>query len=80
MKTRSINAGWLFRAARAPQWVAGGLGEARDARVDLPHDFRIAFDRDPNSLGDQAEGWYPGGFGQYQKDVALTREEAAGAV
>ena len=80
MKTRSINEGWLFRADRAPQWVSRGLDEARDARVDLPHDFRIAFDRDPNSLGDQAEGWYPGGFGQYQKDVELTREEASGAV
>ena len=80
MRTRSINEGWLFRADRAPQWVSRRLDAEQAERVDLPHDFRIAFDRDPNSPGDQAEGWYPGGFGQYQKDVELTREEAEGAV
>ena len=54
MRTRSINEGWLFRADRAPQWVSRRLDAEQAERVDLPHDFRIAFDRDPNSPGDQA--------------------------
>lgn len=80
MKRRSINEQWLFLADRAPQWVSRRLDEQQAQCVDLPHDFCIAFDRDPQSMGDQAEGWYPGGFGQYQKTVTLTREEAEGTV
>ncbi len=79
MIQRSIHENWLFRASSAMPWVSRGLDQ-RDARIDLPHDFRIHFDRDPNSPGDQAEGYYPGGFGQYQKTLTLSREEAEGAV
>jgi beta-galactosidase len=79
MNKRCIDDNWLFRADRAMPWVSRGLSGDCE-RVNLPHDFRICFDRDPQSPGDQAEGYYPGGFGQYQREISLTAQEAEGAV
>lgn len=80
MNIQNLNSDWLFRADRTPQWISRRLTPESAQHVDLPHDFRIFFDRDPQSLGDQAEGWYPGGFGQYQKTIVLTAGQAQGAV
>ena len=62
MKKRSLNSGWLFHMDASRPWISRQIGED-ETRVDLPHDFRIALNRDPASPGDQAEGFYPGAFG-----------------
>ena len=79
MKKRSLNSGWLFHLDASRPWISRQIGED-ETRVDLPHDFRIALNRDPASPGDQAEGFYPGAFGQYRRDFELTEREAAGTV
>jgi len=80
MKTQPLNLGWQFKFDAHPTWFSRVMKPGEGRMVDLPHDFRIELTRTPDSMGDGAEGFYPGGFGFYQKSIVLTEEEAAGAV
>lgn len=80
MKTAPLNTGWQFRFEAHPTWFSRTMKPGDGRMVDLPHDFRIELARTPDSMGDGAEGFYPGGFGFYQKTLELTEAEACGAV
>ena len=80
MKVCGLNEGWQFKFEGHPTWFSRVMKEGEGRVVDLPHDFRIELERDALSMGDGAEGFYPGGFGFYQKKFVLSEEEAKGAV
>lgn len=79
MNRQVLDKGWLFRGGRSLRWTQRTLND-QDPLVDLPHDFRIAFDREEDNIADGSEGFYPGGFGQYQKTITLDEAQAGGAV
>lgn len=42
--------------------------------VDLPHDFSIIQNRDPDSLSGASNGFFPGGLGHYEKSIFIPED------
>lgn len=56
MKKINFNENWLF-----------SLNDGEKAEINLPHDFSICQERDPNAKSNQHGGFFQGGIGQYEK-------------
>lgn len=58
MIRQDMNRQWTFKSYHLPSGV-----------VDLPHDFSIIQKRDPNTPAGHGNGYFPGGVGDYQKNL-----------
>ena len=63
MKRQSLNQGWLFYLGDSPP---GGSIEAEGwCEIDLPHDWSIEGERDPENPSGASGGFFPMGRGWY---------------
>ena len=68
MQKICFNKNWTFANGKAP------FTREASKIVDLPHDFMIEQDRDPNSLTRRDSGYFPGGLGWYSKKFFVPDE------
>ena len=72
MKRHNFDRQWRFQVSRGS---SGGEGRTSgNAIVDLPHDYSITLERDPNSPGGAGNGFFPGGCIEYEKDLFVPGE------
>ncbi len=70
MTRQDLNRNWLFKMTNspyinpAPEWKT----------VDLPHDFSIGLDREPDLPGGRDTGFFPGGMAEYRKALFVPEE------
>jgi beta-galactosidase len=63
MLRQDFNRKWTFKFANLPS-----------EKVDLPHDFSIIQERGPNTKAGRDNGYFPGGVGEYQKNLFVPME------
>ncbi len=68
MQKTDFNRDWTFTEGR-PSKIRGA-----QKKVDLPHDFMIEKERDPNSLTGRSGGYFPGCMGWYDKKFFAPEE------
>lgn len=71
MLRQNLNRQWNFFLGdtKNPWWM-----KMTTELVDLPHDFSIGQKRDCNSLEGPSVGFFPGGFGFYEKKIYIPHE------
>lgn len=72
-----FNADWLFILQDDSLFSLPESQETGWQRIDLPHDWSIAFAPTPTAPAGNDGGWYPTGIGWYRKHFQLTAKEAA---
>lgn len=80
MRKQPFNQEWSFHLddLNGPRW---GLPEVSKWRtVDLPHDWSIELDRDPNNVSGDSGGYFQMGRGWYQKTFSIPKEWAGKVV
>lgn len=68
MQKQNINQGWLFHLGD-PQQRRRFTPDETWTTVDLPHDWSIELDRDPNSTNGASNGFFQMGRGYYAKII-----------
>jgi beta-galactosidase len=72
MIRQNLDRQWKFHAANSSSnswWIT-----PETSMVDLPHDYSITLERDPNSPGGASNGFFPGGSVVYEKKVFIPEE------
>lgn len=72
-----FNADWRFILQDDSTFKEASTPDASWQRVDLPHDWSIAFAPTTETPAGNDGGWYPTGIGWYRKHFLLTAKEAA---
>ena len=72
-----FNADWRFILQDDSTYRAPESPDGTWQRVDLPHDWSIAFTPNEQAPAGGEGGWYPTGTGWYRKHFRLTAAEAA---
>ena len=72
-----FNADWRFILQDDSTFRAPEIPDGTWQRVDLPHDWSIAFAPNEQAPAGSEGGWYPTGIGWYRKHFRLTAAEAA---
>ena len=72
MIKQNLDRQWHFQTSKSTSntWWA----TPQSTIVDLPHDYSITLDRDPNSLGGPSNGFFPGGVVVYEKSISVPKE------
>ncbi len=73
-RSQDFTAGWLFRLGDDPQASAPDYDDSGWRKLNLPHDWAIEGDFDPNNPSGTGGGALPGGIGWYRK--TFTADEA----
>ena len=70
MTRQDFNRHWLFKMTNSPYIIPA----AEWKTVDLPHDFSIGLDREPDLPGGRDTGFFPGGMAEYRKALFVPEE------
>ncbi|MEM2945948.1 MAG: glycoside hydrolase family 2 TIM barrel-domain containing protein [Thermoproteota archaeon] len=71
MEKHSLDRQWLFTFYTPP---FSFKKRAEAIIVDLPHDFSIIQERDPDAPSGPANGYFPGGMATYEKTIFIPRD------
>src|SRR5919198_793075 len=75
MERLGFDRGWRFRLGDVPGGIwQDGLDDSDWRSVDLPHDWSIELERDPESVTGSDAGYFPAGVGWYQKRFTVPEE------
>jgi beta-galactosidase len=75
MERIGFDRGWRFHLGEMPDAIwRGGIGDADWREVDLPHDWSIELERDPDEPSGSAGGYFPTGVGWYHKGLSVPEE------
>lgn len=62
---------WNFKLITSfSQW----WNKPQNTLIDIPHDFSIIQERDPNTLAGDGNGFFPGGIGEYEKTIFIPED------
>lgn len=71
MIKEKINKGWLLQKG---EYSSIPMLNKEVKEIDLPHDFVIGMDVNPNSINGANTGYYDGGIYTYQKKIMIPKE------
>lgn len=74
MKKQSLNTDWRFLYGEPIDRRWREIDESQWRTVDLPHDWSIEMDRDPDAPSGASNGFFPMGRGYYRKAIEVPEE------
>lgn len=75
MKQFDLDRGWLFRpGTKARTYVGKKRGADNRILLDLPHDYSVHTESDPEAYSGSRTGYYPGAYAIYEKYLDIPKD------